>query len=254
MASINYREEGCVGLVTLNRPERRNALDMPALGELLNILKGAKKNRALGAIVFQGEGEIFSSGQDLGDETVAGPGADLGLALERGWNPVVEELGRLEKITLAAVNGTVCGAACSLALSCDLVVAAPKVKFIGGFSQLGLVPDSGCTALFIQGLGRHQALEFFLGLRTLSAEDLHQANLVNRLEENPKKEALALAQRVGKLSQEALVLTKKIVRHYADRHMEEYLKRETMAQRHLGTRPSYREGLRAFREKRSPVF
>ena len=185
---------------------------------------------------------------------VQGDAVDLGQVLEEEWNPLVTGIRGSGKIVVAAVGGTVAGAGLSVLAACDLVVAAPGVKFISGFSKLGLAPDAGSSSAFVKTLGHRKTLEFFLLGVPLTSEELLQSGFLNAVEEDPLGVARKMASAINDLSLESTALIKKNLQRALDVGYGESLENETRVQRYLGRSQDYREGLRAFFEKRKPVF
>ncbi len=251
--NILYREDNFVAIITLNRPKVYNALGKEDKFLLRNLIKKANKSSNVRSLIIAAEGKAFCTGQDLGDRNVQ-QNVDLGHTLETEWNPLVTDIRESQKIVIAAVNGVCAGAGLSLGLSCDLIAAHPKAKFISSFSKLGLAPDAGCSALFIHSLGHKKTMEFFLFSEPLTAIDLLKAGLINQLDDNPLKKAVSWADKLSTLPLKTMAAIKKNLQRAADVDYTESLKGETYTQRYLGNAPEYQEGLRAFMEKRVPVF
>jgi 2-(1,2-epoxy-1,2-dihydrophenyl)acetyl-CoA isomerase len=152
--SVSTADHICT--VTLNRPDVLNALNDALTTELGEALKNAEKNPAVRVIVITGAGRAFSSGQDLADlktKYVPGYVPHLGDDLRRRYNPIIKRIREMEKPVIAAVNGVAAGAGCSLALACDLRIAADTAAFIEVFINVGLVPDSGSTFTLVRLVG-----------------------------------------------------------------------------------------------------
>lgn len=245
-----------VGVIKINRPKVYNALTRDAKLELISMIRELNRNEEVKAIILTGEGNAFCTGQDLNDRTIQGngPSVDLGLTLETEWNPLVMSLRESSKITLAAINGVVAGAGISLALACDLVIAKPQVKFVSGFSKIGLCPDAGSTMIFTNALGPKLAMEFFLFSLPLYSEDLKACGLVNKIAEDYLDESKKWAGEIAKMAPLSLRAIKKNVLSAADITFSQSMERETVTQRYLGNSLDYQEGLRAFFEKRTPEF
>lgn len=253
-AGVACSEEGRTLLVTLDRPGRRNALDGAALAALLRAIRGAARPGGARAVVITGAGPAFCSGQDLDDPLVRGERPDLGLVLERGWNPVATAVRDSPRPVVAAVNGPAAGAGVALALACDLAFASPGASFHGGFPRLGLAPDAGSSALLARGLGHARAMAFLLLGEPLRAADLLAAGLVNAVSDDPLARAMEAAGKAAALPPEALALAKGNLRSAAEDGWRASLAREASVQRHLGAQDGYREGLAAFLGKREPKF
>src|SRR3982750_1990800 len=145
MASILDSLDAGVLSITLNRPEKLNALNPEMLERLVAAFERAKTESQIRAVLLTGAGRGFCTGQDLAERDVR-PGAppiDLSISLGNHYNPLVRRMRELPKPIVCAVNGVAAGAGANLALACDLVIAAARAGFVQAFSRLGLVPDSG---------------------------------------------------------------------------------------------------------------
>src|SRR3954471_14872578 len=147
MASVLFSVNAGVQSITLNRPEKLNALNPEMLEQLAQALERAKHETEIRAVLLTGAGRGFCTGQDLAERDVR-PGAapiDLSVSLGSCYNPLVRRLRELPKPIVCAVNGVAAGAGANIALACDIVVAARSARFVQSFARLGLVPDSGGT-------------------------------------------------------------------------------------------------------------
>ena len=135
---INFEISNMTATISFNRPEVYNALNKEAKLEILKALEETEKIKNIGAIIITGEGKAFCTGQDLNDRSVKASeeAVDLGHTLETEWNPLVNFIKKSKKIVIGAINGVCAGAGLPLAMSCDLIVAKPGVKFISGFLNL----------------------------------------------------------------------------------------------------------------------
>ena len=254
MGNILQEIRGQTALITINRPQVYNALTKEAKLELIHLLEEAEKNADIRSIVLTGEGKAFSSGQDLNDRGDAGQERDLGHILETEWNPLVQTIRNGSKMVIAAVGGVCAGAGISIALACDLVVARPGVKWVGGFGKLGLIPDAGSTFAFVRSMGYRKTLQFFLFNNPLTSEDLQRVGLVNIVEESCLEKALSWAEEINQSAPLALAALKKNALAAQEVSFSESLEGETDAQRGLGRSQDYAEGVKAFLEKRPPRF
>lgn len=254
---ITFAEKEATALITINRPEVYNALSKAAKLEIIRAIREANKSPGLSSIVLAAQGKAFCTGQDLNDRTVqanAGEKVDLGVTLETEWNPLVNTIRDSKKPVIAAVQGVVAGAGVSVALACDMVIAAPGVKFISGFTKLGLTPDAGSSYILGRALGHQKALEFFLLGEPLTSEALHSTGLINHLDPAPLDIALAWASKINKLSPKSTALVKRNLQKAVESTYDVSMNNETAAQRYLGNSEEYQEGLKAFFEKREPRF
>ena len=168
-------EQG-VMTITLNRPDRLNSFNDLMHQQLAACLTQAERDDNVRCLLITGAGRGFCAGQDLNDRNVdpSGPAPDLGLSVERFYNPLVRRLAALPKPVIAAVNGVAAGAGATLALGCDIVLAARSANFVMAFSKLGLVPDCGGSWFLPRVAGRARAMGLALLGEKLSAEQAAQ--------------------------------------------------------------------------------
>lgn len=244
-------------IITINRPEVYGALNFDAKMEIIRAIREADKDDSVRSIILTSEGKAFCSGQDLNDRNVQGnegKKVDLGHTLETEWNPLINSIRDSKKLIIGAINGVAAGAGLSVAMACDLIVAAPKVKFVSGFSQLGLAPDAGSSFTFVKALGYQKTLEFFLFNQPLYSEDLQQAGLINHIAESPLQAASEMAAKINLMAPLSLELIKKNLQGAQEASFKDSMEKETVTQRFLGASDDYQEGLKAFFEKRKPQF
>lgn len=254
--TIKYEIKAGTAVITINRPQVYNALNVRGKLDLIEAIREANKDATVRSIVLAAEGKAFCSGQDLNDRSVdasKGP-VDIGHTLETEWNPLIEAIRNSEKIVVAAIQGVCAGAGLSVALACDLKVAAPGVRFICGFSQIGLAPDAGMSFMLVRQLGFSRALEFALLGKPLLSEDMQRYNFINRISENCLEDALSLAAELNTLAPLSAKHVKKNFQYAAEKELSEVLEREKHVQRFLGFSQDYKEGVTAFLEKRKPQF
>lgn len=246
------QSEAGVLTLTLNRPERKNAIDLPLAGELLRALEAAAENAAVRAVVITGTGDAFSAGGDLvgdGDERSI-------LALMRQISRPALALHRFAKPTLAKVNGTAAGAGWNLALGCDLVVASDQARFCQIFARRALSLDYGGSWLLPRLVGLHRAKELALLADWVSAEQAEKLGLVNRVVPRNELDAFVddWAGRLAAGPPIALSLSKRMLSESSFRSFEQAIDVEATSQAvNLASRDT-REGFQAFFEKRAPKF
>jgi 2-(1,2-epoxy-1,2-dihydrophenyl)acetyl-CoA isomerase len=243
-------------LISLNRPDRLNALNTEMHGALLTALAEAEADPECRAILLTGAGRGFCAGQDLGDVAVSDAGPpDLREILER-YNGLVRKLRGLEMPVVCAVNGVAAGAGANLALACDIVLAAKSASFIQAFSRIGLIPDCGGTWLLprLVGMARARALAI-LG-EPLPAERAAEWGLIWQTVDDDKLmgAAHALAARLAQQATIGIALTKRALDAAEANTLDAQLDLERDLQDEAGHTPDYAEGVRAFIEKRQAVF
>lgn len=247
-----------VATLTLNRPEKLNALNTAMHDAISAALDRIEPDPAVRAVLLAASGRGFCAGQDLGDRAVIARGgeADLGRSIERYYNPLVRRLRRLEKPVICAVNGVAAGAGANLALACDLVIAARSASFIQAFCRIGLVPDSGGTYFLPRLVGPARAAALALLGEKLSAEQAVEWGLIWRVVDDDAliKESTALARHLARQPTLALGLTKRALNASLANDLDAQLDLERDLQRIAGASADYREGVSAFLEKRPPHF
>ena len=252
--TIISERQGHVARITLNRPDRLNSFTRAMHGELRDALSGLGDARV---VVLNGAGHGFCAGQDLNDRAVApGEAVDLGETVEECWNPLVRTLAELPQPVIARVNGVAAGAGASLAMACDLVVAAKSAKFIQSFSALGLVPDTGGSWHLTRHLGQARAMGLALTGEPLAAEKAAEWGLIWKCvdDEALDGEVEALAGKLASLPPLGLAAIKRIIRTSWDRSLDDELDLQRDEMRRLGFTDDYREGVAAFLEKRPATF
>jgi 2-(1,2-epoxy-1,2-dihydrophenyl)acetyl-CoA isomerase len=243
--------------ITLNRPDRLNAVTDQMLSELQDALRAAERDAAVRCLVLTGAGRGFCAGQDIsGEAAPGGPRVSIGDHLRHGYNPVAKRLRTMEKPVIAAVNGVAAGAGASLTLMCDIRIAAEGASFVQAFVRIGLVPDSGGTFMLPLLVGMGKAAELAFTGDRLSAEDALRLGLVNQVvpAESLMETAHALAARLAAMPTKAIGLTKRAFNHAILPHLDALLDYEADMQEIASHTKDYAEGVAAFREKRQPQF
>jgi len=251
-------QTGSVRALTLNRPQALNSLNSAMLQALLDELDRIAGDATVRCVVLTGAGRAFCAGQDLADPLVAPDAApkDLGVMIERFYQPLVGRIRSMPTPVVAAVNGVAAGAGANIALNCDIVVAARGASFIQAFSKIGLAPDTGGTWLLPRLVGRANALGLTLLGDKLSAEDAQRMGLIWKCVDDASlpDEAHAIAQRLAAMPTQALVATRRALDSAQLLSMEAALTAEMALQRELGFAHDYNEGVAAFIAKRTPAF
>ncbi len=253
MTNLLQNLENNVLTLTLNRPDALNSLTQELLGELGDALEAAATDERVRAIVLTGAGRGFCAGQDL--KEIEGREVAFEEHLQR-FNRVIRGIAELPKPVLAAVNGVAAGAGLSIALACDMRVASEDATFTTAFARIGLVPDSGMSHTLPRLVGPTKAFELLAFSPRLSTEEALGLGIVNRvvpaanLSETVKEISETLAQGPTK----AYGLIKQALREGATTTLGKALGLEARLQDQAGRSDDYKEGTRAFLEKRAPNF
>ena len=252
--TIIYEKANGVATITLNRPQALNAFVPQMNKEVLEALKDGDRDAAVRCFVVTGAGRAFCAGQDLKDRTPDQKGS-LGSSLREKYNPMIRQIRQTEKIVIAAINGVAAGAGCNLALACDLRVASEEAQFIQSFVRVGLAPDSGGSFILPRLVGFSKAMELLLLGEPVDAHEAQRIGLVAKV--FPAAEFAAstkeITERVARAPR-GIGLIKRAVNHAMLPGLESDLEYEAHLQEIAGRSADYDEGVRAFLEKRTPVF
>jgi 2-(1,2-epoxy-1,2-dihydrophenyl)acetyl-CoA isomerase len=253
--TIDFKADGPIARVTLNRPDRLNSFTVQMHEELRDALNSLGEARVL---MLTGAGRGFCAGQDLNDRAVSSGEhpVDLGVTVETCWNPLIRKLTSLPQPVIARVNGVAAGAGANIALACDIVVAAKSAKFIQSFSAIGLIPDSGGTWALPRVAGQARALGLALSGEPLPAEKAAEWGMIWKAVDDDALDAEvdAIADKLASLPPLGLAAIKEMIRTSWQYSLDEELERQAGAMRRLGFTEDYREGVAAFLEKRQPKF
>jgi 2-(1,2-epoxy-1,2-dihydrophenyl)acetyl-CoA isomerase len=256
---LERRDGGAV--ITLNRPEQLNAWNLQLGLDLRAALDEVAADDSVRAVLVTGAGRAFSSGADLAEQRDGGEGAgtgdfDLSERLRERYHPIIHAIRDMPKPVVAAVNGPAAGIGCSLALACDLIVAAESSYFLLAFVNIGLVPDGGSSAFVPARVGHARAMEMSLLGERVPAPQALEWGLVNRVVPDGEL-AGASAELLDRLAagptlsyaRSKALLNRRL---YAD--LDAQLEAEADAQRELGRSQDFVAGVVGFMSKRPPEF
>lgn len=252
--TIRYELRDAVAIVTLDRPERLNALNVEMREQLGTVFEQAARDRSVRAVLLQASGKAFCASGDvttMGEFTVATGQERLKLA-----HRMVRNLANIEKPVVAAVRGAVAGIGWSMALACDLIVASDTARFSQVFRNVGLVPDGGAIYFLTQHLGALRAKELVYSGRRIGAQEALALGLVTRVVADDALDAAGweMANDLAQGPTFALGTAKKMFKLMHQPDLETLLDAEAWAQGVALMTDDHKEGVRAFLDKRKPVF
>lgn len=252
--NVRFEKEGAIGVLTLDRPDRLNAMADPMWDALHEHLGKIADDDAIRAVILTGAGRAFCSGGDV--TGMAKSDIVSGRARSQRRHRAVLALYNLEKPVIAAVRGAVYGIGNALALACDLILASDTAKFSMAFKKVGVVPDGGAIFFLTQYLGIARAKDLVYTARVVPAEEAHRLGLVMRVvpDDRLDAEARALAGDMAESATYALALAKKMFHSMYVPALEQLMEMETLASGAVRLTHDHKEGVDAFKEKRPPRF
>ncbi len=252
---VLVERDGPVGIVTLNRPQALNALSFGVVKALAEALAGFEKDPEVRAVVIAGGSRAFAAGADINEmkglKDSGAAAASLDEHLAR-WDFV----GNLSKPVVAAVSGFALGGGCELAMACDMIVASESAQFGQPEVLIGTMPGAGGTQRLTKAVGKAVAMEICLTGRRIAAREALALGLVNKVVpvEACVTEAVKLAKQIAAMPPLAVRSIKEAVRAAVDEPLSEGLKAERMAFYVTFDSADQKEGMKAFAEKRKPVW
>jgi 2-(1,2-epoxy-1,2-dihydrophenyl)acetyl-CoA isomerase len=258
LQTVDFKLDGRVAWITLNRPDALNAWTLELGQDLIAALDHAAGSDDVRAIVLGGAGRAFSAGADLKAGLEAGSDGVVNVegALREVYNPLLQRVRDFPKPVLAAVNGPAVGIGCSLALAADLIVAAESAYFLLAFANIGLALDGGVSTTLVARVGLARASEMALLAERVPARQALEWGLVNRVVPDAELTATAgeIAGRLAAGSPGAYTTIKRTLGRVATAGFAEMLELEAVLQQQRAASADFAEGLAAFVEKRAPQF
>ncbi len=259
MSSILLEKKENIARITINRPEVLNALDENSLELLNKTLSDVSKDESIRCVIIGGSGRAFCVGADLKfmrsflDKGERFPYGDF---LRKYFNKVIIRITSMPKPVIASINGVAAGAGIGIALACDYKIASEKASFVEAFLNVALIPDSGTCFFLLKKMGLTKTMEFLTLAGTIDAKQALEYGLINKVvpEEKLKEETDQIALKYAELPTKAIALTKKLVYYSYEKDLESVLEYEAYLQEIAGSSEDHLEGLKAFLEKRKPVF
>jgi len=260
--TIILKKEGHIAIITLNRPERMNAINSQMERELLEALADVAGDDNIRVVVLAAIGRAFCSGADIGvfsewaEETEAGSIDTMRRYLRGGFQKIPLMLQKMEKPTIGMINGAAVGAGCDFAFACDMRVGSENARFRNGFVRIGLVPGAGGTWLYTKLMGLGRGLEFLFTGDFLSAEEAHRIGVLNKLvpADDLEQETMELARKIAKGPPIAIRLSKMQAYEALQTDMETALNLAAACQAICLSTEDNREGVTAFIQKREAEF
>ena len=255
MDTILFEIKDNVAILTLNRPEKFNAFNREMALLLQKRLDDCANDKDIRAVYITATGKAFSSGQDI-TELVGGETATIEKAVSECYNPIITKIRNIEKPVICAVNGVAAGAGTNIALCADVVVAAESALFTQAFSKIGLIPDCGGTFILPRLIGFQKASALMMLGDKISAVDAEKLGMIYKVfpDEIFLEESMKAAIILSKLPTKALAYTKQALNLSLSHSLEQQLHVEDQLQYAAANTSDFKEGIKAFLEKRLPVF
>ncbi len=251
---IKFSVEDGVGRIVLNRPETLNSFNRAMGKEVQDALDVCASDKNIRAIYITGEGRAFCAGQDL-QEAVA-PGTKIKDIVHATYNPIIQKIRNIEKPVICAVNGVAAGAGANIAFACDITFAGENASFIQSFINIGLIPDSAGTFFLPRLAGLQRAAAMAMLAEKIKAQQAMEFGLIWKAVADDKlqEEAFGIARKLAAMPTKGLGLTKRLLNQSLSSDLEKQLFAEGKLQEEAGNSYDHREGVKAFLEKRKPVF
>jgi 2-(1,2-epoxy-1,2-dihydrophenyl)acetyl-CoA isomerase len=256
-APLLYEHRGAIAFIRLNRPNALNVLDLPMAQAFLETCRQLKETPEVKVVVLSGAGKAFMGGGDLSwfhDDLANAP--SRAAALIEPFHAALQIMTSLPQIVLASVHGAVAGGGFSLALACDLLIAAEGTRFTMAYSKIGTSPDGSGSWSLPRTVGLHKAMEIALLSDVFDAQEAQRLGIVSRVVplDSLAADTEALAQRLASGPGTAYAKTKQLLRCSLSRSIQEQMNAELEAFRACAATSDFHEGVSAFFEKRNPVF
>ncbi|HEY8677542.1 MAG TPA: enoyl-CoA hydratase-related protein [Candidatus Dormibacteraeota bacterium] len=249
---------GRVLTLTMNRPDALNALNQAATRELRKAFEAAGRDPEVGSVILTGAGRAFCTGADLREVSGRYDAGDtqLGEDLRRNYSPLIRAIRSCAKPVIAAINGTAAGAGLSLALACDIRLAASTAQLIVVFIRVGLVPDAGSLFFLTRIFGLSKATEMAMTGDAMSADEAHRLGAIAAVVPPDQLMAIAMerASRLAEGPSKTYGLIKRGLDRALDLDLDQTLELESHLQTLAAKTADHREAVKAFLEKRKPVF
>ena len=252
---IDLSVNGGVATIRLNRPEVFHSFNTAMAMGLQEALEACDDNDEVRAVLLTAEGKAFCAGQDL-KETIGENAKSVPEIVENNYNPIILKMRELSKPLVCAVNGVAAGAGANIALGCDIVVAKESATFIQAFCKIGLIPDSGGTYFLPRLIGLQRATALMMTSDKVTAREAMEMGMIYKAVEDAELQTVAFqaAKMLSEMPTKGLGLTKRLLNKSFSNTFENQLHQEQVTQAEAGQTHDYKEGVKAFLEKRKPLL
>lgn len=253
--TINFSVKENVGIIEFNRPEVFHSFNKEMTLALQEKLDICQNDASIRAVYITASGKAFCAGQDL-SEVLAEENLDFSEFIKEHYNPIILKIRQLNKPVVAAVNGVAAGAGATISLACDIVVAKASASFVQAFSKIGLIPDCGGTYFLPRLIGLPRAAALMMLADKVTAAEAVEIGMIYKCFEDDvfEAESFKLAVKLANLPTKGLAYTKQLLNESFNNTLENQLIREGDFQNKAGQTYDYKEGVKAFLEKRPAVF
>jgi len=255
MSSILFEIKDAIGFITLNKPDKLNSFNREMALLMQESLDECQK-KEIRCVYITGTGKAFSAGQDLSEVSGIDGDDTFKRILSEHYNPIVTRIRKLQKPVVAAVNGVAAGAGANIALCCDIIVASQSASFIQAFSKIGLIPDTGGTYILPRLIGWQKASALMMLGEKVSAEEAERIGMIYKFfsDETFAENAMNIAKYLAQMPTKGLAYTKQVLNTSMITNFEEQLQDEDIFQQRAAATEDYKEGVKAFMEKRKANF
>ncbi len=256
MEPIIFTKESGIATIKLNRPKAFNSVTRELALKFQNALDDCASDKDIRCVVITGEGKAFCAGQDLVEVTSPEAMPGFKSILEEHYAPIIRKIRGLMKPVIARVNGVAAGAGANIALACDIVIAHENASFIQAFSGIGLIPDSAGTYFLPRLVGFQKATALAMLGDKVTAKEAESMGMIYKYfpEDSFDDEVSKIANRMSKMPTQGLAYTKEAFNESLNNNLEQQLEVENRLQIAASETEDYSEGVKAFLEKRKPVF
>jgi len=252
---IKFEFENSIGKISLNRPDVLNSFNREMSLELQSALDKCSGDKNIRAVYLTGEGRAFCAGQDLA-AAMSKDSPNIGEIVRTQYNPIVKKIREIEKPVVCAVNGVAAGAGANIALCCDIVIAGESASFIQSFSKIGLIPDSAGTFFLPRIVGMQRATAMMMLGDKVKAAEAFSFGMLYKVFSDAElhTEGLKIATQLALMPTRGLGLTKRGLNKSLFNDLDQQLEFEEQIQSEAGSTYDFKEGVKAFIQKRAPVF